>query len=98
MLSDKYEGVVFMFEVDRVYGQRNNRTGLTEWFFTAREGVFGPFASKGKASQAVEKFKKDCVANGNDGGRNLSNGAKLSLLSLDNRLHQTRPRHCRLID
>ncbi len=82
-----------MFEIERVYGQRNDVTGLTEWFFPAREGVFGPFTSKATASQALEEFKKDCIASGNDGGRTLNNGSKLSLLPLDSGLYQTRHRH-----
>ncbi|MGZ5045406.1 MAG: hypothetical protein ACXV8P_11510 [Methylobacter sp.] len=81
-----------MFEIDRIYGQHNDRTGLTEWFFTAREGDFGPFASKTIASQTLEDFKKACIVNGLDGGRRLNNGSKLSLLPLDSHLYQARQR------
>lgn len=83
-----------MFEIERVYGQHNGGTGLIEWFFPAREGVFGPFTSKVTASRALEEFKKDCIANGIDGGRTFSNGSKLSLLPLDSCQYQTRRRHC----
>lgn len=79
-----------MFEIKRVYGQRNNGTGLTEWFFTAREGIFGPFTSEAKASQELEEFKKFCIANGVDGGRKLGLGSKLSLLPLDSCMYQKR--------
>lgn len=81
-----------MFEIERVYGQHNEKTGLTDWFFPAREGVFGPFTSKTTASQALEEFKKDCIVNGSDGGRNPNNGSKLSLLSQGSHLYQPQQR------
>lgn len=81
-----------MFDIDRVYGQRNNQTGLIEWFFTAREGVFGPFSSQEIATLALEKFKEFNVENCNDGGRDLNIRSKLSLLPFDNYLYQARHR------
>lgn len=86
------KGVISMFDIERIYGQHNDRTGLTDWFFPAREGVFGPFTSKAAASQALEEFKRDCIVNDNDGGRNSNVCSKLSLLPLDNRLYQPRQR------
>lgn len=81
-----------MFEIERIYGQHNEKTGLTDWFFPAREGVFGPFTSKAIASQALEAFKNDCIANANNGGRTVNKGSKLSLLPLDSCLYQPRQR------
>ncbi len=67
-----------MVDTERVYRQRNNETGLTEWFFPAREGTFGPFPSQETAIQALEEFKKYCIANGKNGGRSLNNSSKTS--------------------
>lgn len=47
-----------MLEVERQYGQYNNRTGLAEWFFSAGEGVYDPFTSQEKVWQALDEFKK----------------------------------------
>ncbi|HEY8218626.1 MAG TPA: hypothetical protein VIF86_00850 [Methylobacter sp.] len=41
-----------MFEVDRTFSQRNAETGLMEWFFSAREGILGPFHSKKEAEKS----------------------------------------------
>lgn len=81
-----------MFEIERVYGQHNNRTGLTEWFFSAREGIYGPFSSKEDAFEELGNFKKFNLENSNDGGRNLNNISKLSLLPLEGCMYKTRQR------
>jgi len=63
----------------RIFIQRNLETGKTEWFFTAREGNYGPFGSKEIAKQALNAFIQRCIENGDDGERRL--GKRLSKLS-----------------
>jgi len=72
-----------MFEVDRIYGQCNNKTGLTEWFFSAREGGYGPFKDKIMASKALDDFVKYNISNGISGGRTTKPMGKLSLVPQD---------------
>lgn len=70
-----------MFEAERVYNQRNPTTGVTEWFFLAREGYFGPYVSKEAAQKQLSAFICYCVKNGDDGGR--QSGKKAPRLSTD---------------
>ncbi len=58
-----------MFAADRVFSQRNGKTGLVEWFFNAREGVFGPYNSKEIATKTLHEFVEKCKAAYDDGGR-----------------------------
>ncbi len=58
-----------MFEAHRIFVQTNPRTGLTEWFFKAREGVFGPYSSEELAVFALHHFVAQRVQTGDDGGR-----------------------------
>lgn len=58
-----------MFKSDRIFSQSNPNTGMTEWFFSAREGFFGPFSSKEQATQELNAFVQNAVKNGEDGGR-----------------------------
>ncbi len=73
-----------MFESDRTFCQRSAETGLMEWFFYAREGVYGPFLDKEKAEKAMEKFIKFNVRTADSGGRNSVNKVGLSLVPMDN--------------
>lgn len=70
-----------MFRAERIYNQRNPKTGITEWFFSAREGNFGPFGTKENAERELKAYISHCIKNGNDGGRGTS--AKTSGLSLE---------------
>jgi hypothetical protein len=70
-----------MFQAERIYNQRNPKTGLIEWFFFAREGHFGPFSSKETATKELNAFINHCVKNDNDGGR--KSGKKNLKLSLE---------------
>lgn len=91
-----------MFEIERVYGQYNDVTGLTEWFFPAREGVFGPFANKETALRALEEFKHivsrmptmELYCEWQRRSPNLRNGFELRLMPLDRCQYQSRQRHC----
>lgn len=65
-----------MFQAERVFAQRNTRTGLIEWFFNAREGVFGPYTTKDIANQFLKEFVERCKASGDDGGRRLVSASK----------------------
>jgi len=62
-----------MTEKQRVFCRDNITTGLTEWFFPAREGTFGPFGSKEIAETELDAFVKNCIKNHNDGGRRFGN-------------------------
>ncbi|TAK62249.1 DUF6316 family protein [Methylobacter sp.] len=68
-----------MFKSARTFCQRNAETGLMEWFFHAREGIYGPFFDKEKAVKALEKFIKQNIETFDDGGRSSNSQAKLSL-------------------
>jgi hypothetical protein len=72
-----------MFEVDRTFSQRNAETGLMEWFFSAREGILGPFHSKKEAEKAIETFINFNIKNNDDGGRSPSRNVELSLEPLN---------------
>ncbi len=69
-----------MFEADRIYSHRNPKTGLIEWFFSAREGTFGPFQDKTIAQKELDAFIQHCIKAGDDGGR--KKGKKNEGLSL----------------
>jgi hypothetical protein len=64
-----------MFKADRTFSIKNEKTGLPEWYFQAREGNAGPFESKQEAQVALKEFIKACIATGNTGGRE-PNGAE----------------------
>jgi hypothetical protein len=70
-----------VFRPERIYSQSNPKTGITEWFFSAREGNFGPFISKETATKGLQAFIANCIKNGDDGGR--KSGKKTSGLSLE---------------
>lgn len=59
-----------MFEAARVFKQRDSKTGLTEWWFSAREGTFGPFTNMQTAAKALDAYIQNCLENNADGGRN----------------------------
>jgi len=73
-----------MFRTDRIFCQNNPQTGRMEWFFSAREGYFGPFATKEKATQELNDFIQHCIKTGDDGGRNKEGkkGEKLRLVPM----------------
>jgi hypothetical protein len=58
-----------MFKPSRIFSYINPQTGVTEWYFQAREGNMGPYASKAQAEGMLKDFVARCMANGNDGGR-----------------------------
>ncbi|MBL1264357.1 DUF6316 family protein [Methylomicrobium sp. RS1] len=70
-----------MFRAERIYSQSNPKTGMIEWFFSAREGNFGPFDSKEIATKELQAFINLCIKNGDDGGR--GGGGKSKKLSLE---------------
>lgn len=72
-----------MFEIDRTFCQRNVRTGLMDWFFNAREGIFGPYESKQMAQKELKVFVDRRKASGDDGGRSKKNEDKLTLAPLE---------------
>jgi hypothetical protein len=69
-----------IFNPDRIFSQRNNKTGLLEWFFSAREGLFGPYDTRDTTVKIVQEFIERHKAIGDDGGRSK---AELSLEPLE---------------
>ncbi|MFI3187942.1 hypothetical protein BCS42_14700 [Crenothrix sp. D3] len=58
-----------MFEIDRFFSQYDAKTGLTEWYFNAREGVYGPYPTKQKAVEELKTFIEHQKKIKDDGGR-----------------------------
>ena len=71
-----------MFELDRTFSQYSAKTGLTEWYFNAREGVCGPYSTKQKAEAELKAFIDLRVRLKDDGGRN-SGKPSLSLMPMN---------------
>jgi len=63
-----------MFRCERIFMHSNPSIGRNEWFFNAREGVYGPFLSKEEASHSLEEFIKHKIERNDDGGRSVVNG------------------------
>jgi hypothetical protein len=58
-----------MFDLDRTFCQRSAKTGLMEWYFNAREGIFGPYVSKPMAIEELRVFVERRKLTEDDGGR-----------------------------
>lgn len=58
-----------MFSTNRLFRERNPATGSMDWFFMAREGTMGPYASRKIAETALAEFKERCMRLGSTGGR-----------------------------
>jgi hypothetical protein len=57
-----------MFEVDRKF-YIAKITGEAEWYFQAREGNVGPYASKQEVHLMLQEFIKENIESKNTGGR-----------------------------
>ena len=62
-----------MFTVDRVFSLKNHKTGMTDWYFQAREGNVGPYQSKQQAEAMLKEFIQTCIRLGHTGGRGGEN-------------------------
>lgn len=69
-----------MFKADRVFWERNDVTGRTEWFFLSREGVMGPYDSETFARRSLDEFKERCVLAGNNANRTSDFGGAFELV------------------
>ena len=69
-----------MFELDRTFSQRCAKTGLMKWYFNAREGIYGPYDTKQRATAELQIFIERRKIDGNDGGRDPK---KLSIVPLE---------------
>jgi hypothetical protein len=58
-----------MFSSERVFSSRNNDSMEIEWFFSAREGIYGPYESKEIAEKGLCLFIADRITSNHDGGR-----------------------------
>ncbi|MFI3220544.1 MAG: hypothetical protein QX189_15705 [Methylococcales bacterium] len=73
-----------MFDLDRTFCQRNDKTGLMEWYFNAREGIFGPYVSKQMAIEELKVFVERRRLTADDGGRSkVISKDKLSLAPIE---------------
>lgn len=78
-----------MFDIDRTFSQRSEKTGLMEWYFNAREGIFGPYATKQIASNELAMFIERRILADDDGGRGAVKTDKLSILPIE---HTSEPK------
>jgi hypothetical protein len=69
-----------MFEIDRTFSSRNPDSGFMDWYFSAWEGVYGPYSSKEKALEELNKFIQFCIETGDDGGRGKPEADRLSIM------------------
>jgi len=69
-----------MFESDRIFSCRNPDTGLMDWFFSARDGIYGPYSSKEHATEDLKDFIQHYIKTGDDGGRTKSEPGRLSIM------------------
>ena len=58
--------------VERIFGFYYDKE---EWYFTAREGIAGPYPTREDAAWAMIKFIKRCLEKGLTGGRDNGNGS-----------------------
>lgn len=75
-----------MFNVDRIYSQNSPKSGMTQWYFQAREGNIGPYRSRQQAETMLKKFIQSCLETGQTGGRDGATqkpGLQLNLLMND---------------
>lgn len=54
-----------MADLTRVFAQHNALTDQMEWFFIAREGLEGPFASEADAEVGLERYIEYCQFDAN---------------------------------
>jgi hypothetical protein len=53
---------------------------LIDWYFNAREDVYGPYSSKEQATEELKKFIQYCIDTGNAGGRSKPEAHRLSIV------------------
>jgi hypothetical protein len=58
-----------VFPANRVFEQTHPETGIPEWFFVAREGVNGPYASRNEAVYELNVYRNILKKLGLSGGR-----------------------------
>lgn len=68
-----------MFELDRTFSQGNMQTGLMQWYFNAREGVFGPYETQKMAHDELEIFVERRRFSGNGELKDANKKGKLIL-------------------
>jgi len=73
-----------MFKTDRIFSCFNLDSGLTDWFFNAREGICGPYSSKEEASKFLKKFIQKNIVLGDDGGRSNPEQKRFSIIPKEN--------------
>jgi hypothetical protein len=66
--------------VERIFGFD---FGQQEWFFTAREGIRGPYPTREDAAWAMITFIQRCIDTGLTGGRNHDGTFRLEELVIE---------------
>ena len=61
-----------VIQIERIFGFDYGRQ---EWYFTAREGIKGPYPTREDAAWAFITFIKRCIEKGGTGGRNNNGNA-----------------------
>jgi len=61
----------------RIFCRNNAETDAMEWFFNAREDIYGPFFSEAQAISALEEFIKFNIEFSDDGGRSSKQASTL---------------------
>ncbi|MCX7114160.1 MAG: DUF6316 family protein [Proteobacteria bacterium] len=56
-----------VIQIERIFGFDYGRQ---EWYFTAREGIKGPYPTREDAAWAFITFIRRCIEKGGTGGRN----------------------------
>ncbi len=69
-----------MFKSDRIFSSRNSETGFMDWFFSTREGIYGPFSSKEQATRGLKEIIQHYMETGNDGGRSVPESDRISIM------------------
>lgn len=82
-----------MFESESLYCQTNFKTASREWFFTAREGIVGPFPSRESAASALLEFMKSNDENAHYHARDSGHYFDLKLLPGHSSLIETKQNH-----
>ena len=67
-------------QVERIFGFDYGRQ---EWYFTAREGIKGPYATREDAAWALIKFIKRCIEKGLTGGKNRNSAFMLEEIVIE---------------
>lgn len=76
-----------MFKPDRIFSAQQQKTGMMEWYFQAREGNIGPYETREQADAMLQKFIATCIELGHTGGREQKDQSTSTALQVQNFLN-----------